>query len=70
METIIIGKPAVNVYLPLQEFPEEGDVFLIRQKNESVGNVGATSACLLAKWGKHIKLNQNLWKRILNRVHP
>lgn len=51
METIIIGKPAVNVYLPLQEFPEEGDVFLIRQKNESVGNVGATSACLLAKWG-------------------
>ncbi|MCH5167691.1 MAG: hypothetical protein J1F35_07390 [Erysipelotrichales bacterium] len=51
METIIIGKPAMNVYLPLQEFPEEGDIFLIRTKNESVGNVGATSACLLAKWG-------------------
>lgn len=54
METIIIGKPAVNVYLPLQEFPAEGDVFLIKSKNESVGNVGATSACLLAKWGMSV----------------
>lgn len=54
METIIIGKPAVNVYLPLQEFPAEGDVFLIKNKNESVGNVGATSACLLAKWGMNV----------------
>lgn len=51
METIIIGKPAVNVYLPLQEFPNEGDVFHINTKHESVGNVGATSACLLAKYG-------------------
>lgn len=51
METIIIGKPAMNVYLPLQEFPQEGDLFIIKGKNESVGNVGATSACLLAKWG-------------------
>ncbi len=54
METIIIGKPAVNIYLPLQEFPQEGDVFLIKGKNESVGNVGATSACLLAKWGMSV----------------
>lgn len=51
METIIIGKPAVNIYLPLQEFPMEGDLFIIKNKNESVGNIGATSACLLAKWG-------------------
>lgn len=51
METIIIGKPAVNVYLPLQEFPNEGDVFHINSKYESVGNVGATSSCLLAKYG-------------------
>lgn len=51
METIIIGKPAVNVYLPLQEFPQEGDVFTIKGKNESVGNIGATTACLLGKWG-------------------
>lgn len=51
METIIIGKPAVNVYLPLQEFPNEGDVFHINTKYESVGNVGATSSCLLAKYG-------------------
>lgn len=54
METIIIGKPAVNIYLPLQEFPTEGDIFLIKSKNESVGNVGATSACLLAKWGMNV----------------
>lgn len=54
METIIIGKPAVNVYLPLQEFPQEGDLFLIKGKNESVGNIGATSACLLAKWGSKV----------------
>lgn len=54
METIIIGKPAVNIYMPLQEFPAEGDVFLIRNKNESVGNIGATSACLLAKWGMNV----------------
>lgn len=51
METIIIGKPAMNIYLPLQEFPQEGDLFIIKGKNESVGNIGATSACLLAKWG-------------------
>ena len=48
METLIIGKPAVNTYLPLQEFPKEGDLFYIKSKNESVGNVGATAACLLA----------------------
>ena len=54
METLIIGKPAVNTYLPLQEFPKEGDVFYIKSKNESVGNVGATAACLLAKWGMSV----------------
>ena len=51
MEIIVIGKPAINVYLPLVEFPQEGDLFNITAKNESVGNIGATSACLLAKWG-------------------
>lgn len=51
MEVIAIGKPAINVYLPLQEFPSEGDLFTINTKSESVGNVAATSACLLAKWG-------------------
>ena len=51
MEVIAIGKPAVNVYLPLQEFPQEGDLFNITTKNESLGNVAATSACLLGKWG-------------------
>lgn len=54
METIVIGKPAINIYLPLQEFPQEGDLFLIKGKNESVGNIGATSACLLAKWGEKV----------------
>ncbi len=51
MEVVAIGKPAINVYLPLQEFPQEGDLFNITTKNESVGNVAATSACLLGKWG-------------------
>lgn len=51
MEVVVIGKPAINVYLPLQEFPQEGDLFNIATKNESVGNVAATSACLLGKWG-------------------
>lgn len=51
VETLVIGKPAINIYLPLQEFPNEGDIFTIKSKNESVGNVSATSACLLAKWG-------------------
>lgn len=51
LNVIIIGKPAVDIYLPLQEFPQEGDLFLIKGKNESVGNIGATSACLLGKWG-------------------
>lgn len=51
MEIIVIGKPAINVYLPLVEFPQEGDLFHINSRNESVGNIGATSACLLAKWG-------------------
>lgn len=51
METLIIGKPAMNVYLPLQEFPAEGDIFNIRGKNESLGNVAVTTACLMRKWG-------------------
>ena len=51
MEVLIIGKPAINIYLPLVEFPQEGDVFIINSKNESVGSVSAVSACLLAKWG-------------------
>lgn len=51
MEILVIGKPAMNVYMPLQEFPQEGDVFTITGKNESLGGIGAVSACLLAKWG-------------------
>lgn len=51
MEILVIGKPAMNVYLPLQEYPNEGEVFTITGKNESVGSVGAVSACLFAKWG-------------------
>ena len=51
MEVLIIGKPTINVYLPLQEYPQEGDIFTITGKNESLGGVGAVSACLLAKWG-------------------
>ena len=51
METLIIGKPAINIYLPLQEFLCEGDIFTIKTKNESLGNVSATSSILLAKWG-------------------
>jgi len=50
MEILAIGKPAINIYLPLQGFPEEGDVFSIESKNESLGNVAAVSACLLSKW--------------------
>ena len=42
----MIGKPAVNVYLPLQDFPNEGDVFTIKERIESVGNISATAACL------------------------
>jgi len=41
----------MNVYLPLQEFPQEGDVFTITGKNESLGGITAVSACLLSKWG-------------------
>ena len=51
MELLIIGKPAMNVYMPLQEYPQEGDVFTITGKNESLGGVAAVSACLFAKWG-------------------
>ena len=36
MEILVIGKPSINVYLPLVEFPQEGDLFTIKQKNESV----------------------------------
>lgn len=50
METMIVGKPAVNVYLPIEDTMNEGDVFAINNKIESVGNVGATCACLFKKW--------------------
>lgn len=50
MEILVIGKPALNIYFPLQEAPSEGDIFTIRNQTESIGNVGAVSACLLAKW--------------------
>lgn len=51
MDFLTIGKPAINIYLPLQEFPQEGDIFTINKKYESLGNVSATSACVLSKWG-------------------
>ena len=51
MEVLVVGKPTMNIYLPLQEFPAEGDIFNIRGKNESLGNVAATAAVLLGKWG-------------------
>ncbi len=51
LETLVIGKPAMNIYMPLQEFPQEGDIFTIKNKNESLGNIGATAACLLSGWG-------------------
>lgn len=51
MDTIVIGKPAMNVYLSLVEFPKEGDVFNLPQAFENVGNVSATASILLAKWG-------------------
>ena len=54
METIVIGKPSINIYLPLQEFPQEGDIFYIDNKTETVGGVSATAACLLGKWGMSV----------------
>ena len=54
METLVIGKPSINIYLPLQEFPQEGDIFYIDNKTETVGGVTATSACLLGKWGMSV----------------
>ncbi|MCR4581488.1 MAG: hypothetical protein K5666_03145 [Bacilli bacterium] len=51
MEVLVIGKPTMNIYLPLQEYPQEGEVFLINAKNESIGGIGTVSACLFAKWG-------------------
>ena len=54
MEIIAVGKPAIDVYLNLIEFPQEGDVFRLNKKIESVGNASATSACLLSKWGLHV----------------
>ena len=54
METIVIGKPSINIYLPLEEFPQEGDIFYIDNKVETVGGVSATAACLLGKWGMSV----------------
>jgi ribokinase len=54
MEIITVGKPAINIYMNLVEFPQDGDVFRINKKIESLGNTSATSACLLAKWGLHV----------------
>ncbi len=54
MEIITVGKPAINIYINLVEFPQDGDVFRINKKIESLGNASATSACLLAKWGLHV----------------
>ncbi len=54
MEIITVGKPAINIYINLVEFPQDGDVFRINKKLESLGNTSATSAVLLAKWGLHV----------------
>ncbi len=54
MEIITVGKPAVNIYINLVEFPQDGDVFRINKKIESLGNASATAAVLLAKWGLHV----------------
>lgn len=54
MEILAIGKPAINVYIPLQEFPQEGDIFTIKRPIESAGNVSMTAACMLGKWGEKV----------------
>ena len=54
METIVIGKPSINIYMPLESFPEEGDIFYIDNKTETVGGISATAACLLGKWGMSV----------------
>jgi len=51
MELICIGKPALNIYLPTEVYPQEGETFDLNAKNESLGNVAATSACMMAKYG-------------------
>lgn len=51
MDTLVIGRPALNTYLSLVEFPKEGDIFTLPNAYENLGNVAATSACLLNKWG-------------------
>ena len=51
MNCISIGKPAINEYIALQEFPKQGDIFSIKKKYESLGGVSATAACILGKWG-------------------
>lgn len=50
MDIIAIGKPQMNVYLSLVEFPKEGDTFNLDQAYENLGGVAATAACLLSKW--------------------
>ena len=42
MEIIAVGKPAINIYMNLVEFPQDGDIFRINKKLESLGNASAT----------------------------
>lgn len=57
MNVIVIGKPCMNVTIPMGEFPKNGGKYLINDSLEVSGGGGAYIACMLAKWGVHVYFN-------------
>ena len=51
MDVLCIGHAAYDVVLPLPQFPEEDEKYVLEEKNECGGGPGANAAYLLAKWG-------------------
>lgn len=57
MNVIVIGKPCMNITLPMDEFPKEGTKYLINNDLEVSGGAGVYIACMLAKWGMKVFYN-------------
>lgn len=50
MDVLCIGHAAYDVMVPLPQFPEEDEKYVLEEKNECGGGPGANAAYLLATW--------------------
>lgn len=54
MNVLVIGKPSLDVIIPVDNYPQEGTSNNITGKLQLIGGTSIYVACLLAKWGVNV----------------